>query len=390
MRELIVLILLNVLLYQSYGQTNDLIAKKLTSDLEQIHSQNHIVGFSVAVYNDKGTLYEKGFGYSNKREKKDYTQYTLQNIGSISKTFIGISLLKAQELGKLNLDDPINNYLPFEVINPYYPNDNITIRQIASHTSSIRDRGWWYDLNTYILKEKKKYAEKKKIYFRNPNQMISMTEYFENYLVKGHKSYKKKNFSNNKPGQDYEYSNIAATLGAYILEQATGEDYKSFTQRHIFSPLKMTNTGWSFNDINFDNHSMLYTKSGKRLAFYSLITYPDGGLITSSNDMAKYGSELIKGYFDQGIILTPKSYKEAFIGTLNKSSDDNYRVFFDITNKNQIGHGGSDPGIITLMYFDYKEKVGRYLQINTDISEKNLITFRVIWEKLREYQTQFK
>ena len=136
---IIVVIILNGLFYQTYGRTNDSISKLLISDLEQIYTQNHINGFSVAIVNQNGTLFESGFGYSNRKENKKYTENTIQNIASVSKTFIGITLMKAQELGYLNLDDPINDFLPFKVINAYFPNTPITIRQLATHTSSIRD-----------------------------------------------------------------------------------------------------------------------------------------------------------------------------------------------------------------------------------------------------------
>lgn len=378
-----------------YSQKNDSLKLELTNNLEALAKENLLVGFSVAIYNDSGTLYEKGFGFSNKQEEKNYTKNTIQNIGSVSKTFIGIALLKAQELGKLNLDDPINDYLPFKVINPHYPTENITIRQLTTHTSSIRDRDWWYGFNSYILKEKKNPSSRKKIYFSNSRQMISMEELFKNYLVKGGISYKTKSFSKYKPGKHYEYSNIASTLGAYIIEKATKEDFKKFTQKYIFDPLQMNNTGWSFEDIDFKNHSNLYTKSKKKLAFYSLVTYPDGGLITSSNDMAKYASELLKGYLGKGSILTKKSYKEAFANSLEKNqlketNGNNVGVFFNVDDQNLIGHSGSDPGITTLMFFNTIKKSGSYLQVNTELKKKNSKNIQAIWNKLKEYQTQFE
>ena len=143
-----IVILLNVLCIQSYGQTSNSIGEQLTKDLLHIYSKNYIIGFSVAIVNQDKILYSKGFGYSDKLENKDYTENTIQNIASISKTFIGIALLKAQELGKLNLDDPINNYLPFNVINPRFPNTAITIRHLATHTSSIIDPSR-YEKNGY-------------------------------------------------------------------------------------------------------------------------------------------------------------------------------------------------------------------------------------------------
>ena len=111
MRKLVITLILNILVSSMYCQTNDSIATKLTEELDKIYTRRHINGFSVAIVNQDGTLYEKGFGYSNIKANKKYTNNTIQNIASISKTFIGIALLKAQELGKLNLDDPINKHL---------------------------------------------------------------------------------------------------------------------------------------------------------------------------------------------------------------------------------------------------------------------------------------
>ena len=311
MKKLIVLIILNGLFYQTYGQTNDSISKLLIRDLKQIYTQNHINGFSVAIVDQNGTLFENGFGYSNKQENKKYTENTIQNIASISKTFIGITLLKAQELGNLNLDDPINDYLPFEVINPYFPNTPITIRQLATHTSSIRDPSR-YEKNGYVLKEENNGDAKVNRNFRSPDEMMTQTVFLKNILSKEGKWYKKNNFLKTKPGEIFEYSNIAAGLAALVVENATGESFNTLTKIYIFEPLEMPNSGWSFDEVDFSYHSILYSNIETELAFYQLITYPDGGLITSSSDLGKYLSELISGYSGNGRILKAESYKELF------------------------------------------------------------------------------
>ncbi|MGB2503198.1 MAG: serine hydrolase, partial [Flavobacteriaceae bacterium] len=84
---IIALILSSGLFHKTFAQTNDSISKLLIKDLENIYSQNQIIGFSVAIVNQNGSLFEKGFGYSNKKENKKYTEKTIQNIASISKTF---------------------------------------------------------------------------------------------------------------------------------------------------------------------------------------------------------------------------------------------------------------------------------------------------------------
>ena len=127
----------------------------LSNSLNDIHKQGHINGFGVAIVDENGILYNEGFGFSQMAEKKSYQRNTIQNIGSVSKTLIGVALLKAQELGKLSLDDPINKYLPFVVANPKFPEDTITIRHLATHSSSIVDNEF-YNGKAYVLKENEK------------------------------------------------------------------------------------------------------------------------------------------------------------------------------------------------------------------------------------------
>ncbi len=398
MRKLIILMILNVLLCQSYGQTNDSIARKLTKDLEQIYAQGHINGFSVAIVNQDGILFEKGLGYSDRQENKKYTKNTIQNIASISKTFIGIALLKAQELGKLNLDDPINKYLPFKVTNPYFPNTSITIRQLTTHTSSIKDPSR-YEKSGYVLKEKNNGKAKVNSNFRSPDEIIEHGQFLKEILNTEGKWYKKKNFLNNQPGKKFEYSNIAAGLAAFVLENATGESFSEFTKTHIFKPLKMSQSGWFFHEVDFSKHTKLYSNKETELAFYRLVNYPDGGLITSSADLGKYLVELITGYMENGKILNKESYKELFKPQLTDENHEkrnegpyndeyNMGVFMGISAQGQIGHTGGDPGVATYMFFNTKTKVGKILFVNTDLNKEGVKEFIDIWRKLEEYEVK--
>ena len=233
MKKIIITLILNILVSTIYCQTNDSTSIKLTQELEKIYAREYINGFSVAIVNQDGVLYEKGFGYSNIKANKKYTNNTIQNIASISKTFIGIALLKAQELGKLNLEDPINKYLPFDVSNPHFPNEQITIRQLATHTSSIKDPSR-YEKNGYILKEAENKEAKVNRNFRSPSEKMVLDEFLKNILSQDGKWYKKNNFLKIKPGAIFEYSNVAAGLAALIIEKATNQSFNKFTNEYIW------------------------------------------------------------------------------------------------------------------------------------------------------------
>lgn len=380
-------------------------SESLTIHLRKLQKLGHINGFSVAIVNHDKTLYQTGVGYADLADKRAYTKNTIQNIGSVSKTLIGIALLKAQEQGKLKLDDPVNKHLPFPVVNPYYPNLPITIRHLATHTSTITDTDY-YDAKAYILKEEIDLDMRNKgnvaEMFNNPEEKISMHNFLEKLLSKNGEWFHKKNFLERKPGSLFEYSNVGATLAAYVIEQSTGEPFNKYTTKHILKPLGMSSSGWSFDDIDLSKHSILYENPGQSIPKYSLITYPDGGLITNIKDLGKYLTELIKGQSGAGTLLTKESYYQIFSGQLstghlpNRDKDDDYDVeynsgiFMGFTPSGQIGHTGGDPGIATFMFFNPQTKIGRVLMINTSItSQEGVDQFYSIWNTLGKYEGRF-
>ena len=374
----------------------------LRAELSEIHKEGHINGFAVAIVNGDGTLYSQGIGLADIETNLPYTTNTIQNIGSVSKTFIGISLLKAQEQGKLNLDDPINDYLPFEIRNPHHPDIAITIRHLATHTSTILD-GDYYDQKAYVLKDKpdveitpKEFGEN----FNPPDFKMSLMDFMEKILTQEGEWYAEVNFSKHKPGAIFEYSNVGAALAGAVIEAATGKNFNAFCSEYVLKPLDMKSSGWSFDNIDLSMHSKLYANPSTELPFYYLITYPDGGLIASVDDMGKYLSELIRAFFGEGTLLEKESYQLLFTEQLNTENlpdrdeendyDDEYNsgIFMGFTPRGYVGHTGGDPGISTLMFFDPKTKTGKILMINTSIiNEEGFNEFVSIWNTLDKYES---
>lgn len=398
MKKITLLLFCNLLCYSFYPQAKDSLIEKLTTELEQISERNHITGFSVAIVNSDSILYTHGFGFADKKNQKKYTSHTVQNIASISKTVIGLSLLKAQELGKLNLNDPINDYLSFKVINPHFPDQPITIRQLASHTSTIKDASQ-YESRGYILRNKSNGHAKINKNFRSPDDLMGYALFLEKILSSNGEWYKKKNFLKKKPGAIFEYSNIGAGLAALVLENAVGQSFPEFTKTYIFEPLQMSNTGWFLNDVDDSKHSKLYAQQNIELAPYQLVNYPDGGLITSSTDLGKYLSEVISGYSGKGSLLNKESYKELFAPNLNDENhqkrsknayNDEYNmgIFMGMSATGQIGHSGGDPAVTTLMFFNSNTKIGKLLMANTELSKEGVIEFIDIFKLLASYETK--
>ncbi len=377
------------------GKQKEKIQDSLTLELNKIYEKDYINGFSVAIVDKSGILYNKGFGYADIKTKKPYTKQTIQNIASISKVVVGLALLKAQEMEVLTLDDPINQHLPFEVSNPNYPEVPITIRQLISHTSSITDTDFYWS-KCYVLIDSLSTTEKANMsvpeYFNPKEDWLPLEIFLEKILSKNGEWYHKEIFADRKPNETNQYSNIGAALCALIIESASKTPFNEFTKQHIFEPLGMKATGWFFNEVNRNDFTKLYNEKTE-IPHYIGLTYPDGHMISSTNDLGILLSELIKGFDGVGELLNTNSYNEFYKSQLAKEQleegdEDNLGVFIEkLVSNNVYGHTGEDPGVFTVMFFDPTKKIGRVLIKNTESEQEEAHTeYWNIWNKMEKFQ----
>lgn len=360
----------------------------IDSFIEQKMKETGIVGLGASIIIDKKFVWAKGYGYADKESKKPFTISTIMNIGSIAKNFTGVCLMKAVEEKKIALDDDINIYLPFKIINPYFPNEKITIRNLATHTSGLADRYPFYD-STYL--------------YGAGDSPEDLGGFLKSYFDINGKYYSKENFLNHKPGTYYEYSNLPAALAGYIIEIVTGKKLNVYGREHIFSPLRMKNTGWFLSEINLANHTKLYDKSGdtiKPIQLYSFPTYPEGGVRTSVAELSKYFAALLNDGAYNGVrILKKESVQEMQkfqFTALNKPGNMNLAklnsgIFWATKmGATRIGHNGSDPGVRTFMLSDLAKEIGVILFVNTKLSEKDEGIYFDIYEELYKFAKRLK
>jgi CubicO group peptidase (beta-lactamase class C family) len=382
--------LLTTLFYcqNSYAQAISNKDKSLDSLIGKKMADAGIVGMGATIIIDKKVAWTHGYGYADKENKIPFTPSTIMNIASISKTFTGFCIMKAVEEGKVALDEDINNYLPFKVINPNFPDEKITIRHLATHTSGLADRYPFYTDSTY---------------FYNGQKPELLGDFLKNYFVEGGKHYSKDNFLNTKPGTNRDYSNIGAGLAGYIVELRTGKKLSEYGRQNIFEPLKMKNSGWTLSDINLKNHSKLYQKENgtiKPVSLYEGTTYPDGGVRTSVNELLRFFIALLNdGEYNSKRLLKKELAKEMIRFQFTESNKPE-NVKLDKLNSGifwatkmggtRIGHNGSDPGVRTFMLSDLNKEIAVIVFFNTSLSEADEDKFFDIYEDLHKYASEMK
>ncbi|SFT75049.1 CubicO group peptidase, beta-lactamase class C family [Chryseobacterium formosense] len=381
--SLTILLCLQNLSAQSIINTQKQPTRSIDSLIEKKMNDAGIIGIGAAIIIDKKLAWTNGYGYADEENKIPFKPTTIMNIASISKTFTGFCIMKAVEEGKVDLDEDINHYLPFKVINPNFPNEKITLRHLATHTSSLADRYPFYTDSTYVS---------------NGQKPEPLGDFLKNYFVKGGKHYDRDNFINSKPGTNRDYSNIGAGLAGYIIELRTGQKLSEYSKKYIFKPLKMKNSGWNLSEINSNNHSKLYQKENnkiKSIPLYEGTTYPDGGVRTSVDELSRFFITLLNDGKYNNTRLLKKELAEEMIRFQFTQSNTPDNVKPDKLNSGifwatkmggtRIGHNGSDPGVRTFMLSDVKKDVAVIVFFNTSLREADEDKFFYIYEDLYKY-----
>lgn len=331
----------------------------LDRELAQLQAKSNLPGFCAAIVDAGGLRYRNGFGYADLKTRRPYTADTVQPIASVSKTLIGVALMKAVELGYFTLDTDVSQVLPFKVVHPAYPDRPITLRQLATHTSGITDREDVYE----------------KAYEQGARPKTALKDFLADYFGEKGRYYSKRNFTQKAPGEAYHYTNLGAALAAYAIEVKAGMSYADFTRKHILDPVGMTASTWFTDEAGKDN-AELYGAKGKPYPVYSLATYPDGGLHTSCTDLGRYLGRVIAGLRGEGAagsgLLTQASFRTMLAAQFDAdrlpegfdAKHPNQGLFWEFLRDGEIGHYGGDPGVSTFMAFDPKTGVGRILLIN--------------------------
>ncbi|RUT68201.1 serine hydrolase [Flavobacterium cupreum] len=256
-------------------------AKQIDQLLTQ-YSQYGLFNGSALVSEKGKVIFKKGYGSANMEWNIPNQPDTKFRLGSITKQFTALLIVKLAEDGKIKLDVPITTYLPDY---PKETGDKVTIQNLLTHTSGIPN----YTSAPNFLQEKAK----------NPYSPADFVKTFSNLPLEF------------KPGEKFAYSNSGYFLLGYIIEKITGKTYEQYLQEIIFTPLKMVNSGYDHSDVLIKNRAAGYEKQGKKIINASYldmsIPYAAGSLYSTVEDLYLWDQAL---YTNK--LLSEKSMESLF------------------------------------------------------------------------------
>lgn len=316
-------------------------------------------GMAVAVVGRDGVIWSKGYGFANVEAGIPVTADTPFMLASITKVFTGTALMQVWEAAGIDLDAPVNDWLPFEVDNPHVDGELITLRHLATHTSGLLDN-WEYYLGVYTPGD----------------SPIALGDFLAGYLVAGGEWYDADaNYADRMPGEAAVYSNVGAALAGYMVEMLTGTPLDDYADAHLFGPLGMTNTHWHLAD--FADPGLIavpYVSGTIPLDHYGYPTWPDGQIRSSVNDMARFMAAILSGgEFDGARILQPATVDDMLRVQFPAVSSDQGWFWVVSPEDGTAEHSGGDDGVSTSMVLNRDLGLGLVLLTNSDTAEMGLV-----------------
>lgn len=368
--------------------TSELLSKALS----QLYENSALPGFAVSIVTADTFLYQKSFGFENLATMKPYSNEQRFCIASISKTFIGIGLMKLVENGELELTTPINTILPFQVTNPYFNDTEITIEHLARHTSGILygdlEAKSWYLANEFDL-DKKTIGKTAYNDFSawEENTKMDLGVFLKDCLSSDGQLYSQSRFSKHKPGESYAYSNLGAALAAYIIELKTGTDYREYIEAFLAENFQFNRGVW--RSTFTEELPSCYFQSKILVPTYHPILFPAGGMMLSCDELSSYLSEMIAGFEGKSTLLDALSFQKM----MTSGSEDHIKngIFWEL-NGDKIGHNGGNYGTTCFMSFNKATGIGKIFMTNiSSYKDDSLLKEMVaIWNKMDEYELKFE
>jgi CubicO group peptidase (beta-lactamase class C family) len=318
---------------------------------------DRLPGMSIAVVHDQEIIYAKGFGYADIGKKRHAVPETAYSICSLSKMFTALAIMQLVDEGKLHLDDPVTQYLPWFA--PRLPGPNSappTVRDLLRHSGGLP-------------------CEPDKTLWPDTDDLFPCSE----CLIE-----RVKNLEMNCPaGTKYNYSNLGYALLGAVVSTISEMDYEVYIKKNILEPLKLENTTPDFIDYhNTKNMAVGYSRTLRKDSRVEVPVFnkksmtPAMGLSSNVMDLAEFAMWQFR-------VLAGKESKVLKNETLREMhttqwSNPDWGLGFAIWKmfgKIFVGHQGGCPGYKSQIVIQPEDKIAVIVIVNASDAPQFTLAF---------------
>jgi CubicO group peptidase (beta-lactamase class C family) len=337
---------------------------ELKTRIARLIDEHEVPSVGVALVDADGEDWVGSLGVADREREVPADADTLYRIGSTSKMFVALAVLRLVEQGRLSLDDRLVDLAPeIEFENPWAATDPVRLVHLLEHTTG------WDDIH---LPE----------FAHNDPTPVTLREALD--------FHPHSRTSRWKPGTRMSYCNAGPPVAAYIIEKITGLDFEAYVQYNLFDPLGMETATYRLDDVVREKGATLYSR-GQPQEYWHISMRPSGAINASPRDMAKFlGLLLRRGMVDDWPLVSGESLArmertettngaraglEVGYGLANYSSGHEHWIFRE--------HGGGVLGGLTELAYLPEAGIGHVIMINSDDSR----ALNEISDLVRDYET---
>lgn len=342
-----------------------LIAAGLKSVIEREIRDKQLPAFSIALVDGNEIVWAQGFGYQDPEKKISATAQTVYRVGSVSKLFTDIAIMKMVQSGKINLDAPVDNYVPdFQPHNPF--GAAITLRELMSHRSGLLREppiGSYFDPS-------------------EPTLQATVRSMNTTGLVYA-------------PGTHLKYSNAGIAVVGYVLQQLNHRSFPEYLKQTVLLPMGMRESSFLPEPSLVRNLAKAYMWSYDGLRFpaptFELGLAPAGCMYSTVTDLAQFLVVLFNGgRGPNGQVIGRDTLEQMWAPQFVKEgAKTGFGLGFQVSElegHRLVGHGGAIYGFATEVVGLPGEKLG--VVTVTTMDAANAVTNAVAKQALESMLAQ--
>jgi len=330
---------------------------ELQKAMKEVLDKYHLPGAGVALVSNGNLLWCGGLGKADIASGRDVSCDTEFRVGSISKSFVALALLKLQEEGKINLEARLQDVAPeVPVKNPWQSSNPVRIVNLLEHTAGFDD------------------MEAAEVYNFNDRYDFSLLEVFKRFQEPQDVRW--------PPSTRMSYSNPGFGIAGYLIEKISGEPFDRYIRETILRPIGMSNADFPFTEANRALLATPYHGDPPHAlpGFPFIYLRPAGDLKASPGELAKLVQFLLRrGKAGDVQIVKPESIIRMESVETTLAAKNGLRLGYGLANYTEVtggivthGHDGGIDGFISSYRYMPEQNWGYVVLLNSTQSGQAL------------------
>ena len=330
--------------------------EELQKAMKDVVGKRHVTGAGVALVSNGQLLWCDGIGKADVAANRDIACDTEFRVGSISKTFVALALLKLQEEGRVNLYSRLQDIAPeIPMKNRWGSTNPVRAVNLLEHSAGFDD------------------MQPSEVYNRHDRPDYPLLDVFKRFQEPQDVRW--------PPGTRFSYSNPGYGIAGYLIEKVTGQPFDAYIQQNLLAPLEITVGDFRLTNANRAALAQGYEGNPPRAVPYkSIYLRPAGDMKASPSELAKLVQFFLRrGRAGDVQLIKPETIARMEYPETISSAKNGLRLGYGLANYTESddgvithGHDGGIDGFISTYRYMPEQNWGYVILLNSTVSGKAL------------------